>query len=235
MAPKGYSYETGKIQHAGLVPGVRGLVGTACHRVAGRFDRHAFFAQSDAQCLRLSGACLAVRREDFFSLGEWDAVNAPTAHSDLDLCFKIREAGIRCVYTPFVTMRHRGHASIGVLEHGEEIPARDKVSVFLLKRWPVPCHDPYFPDNMRDWLYADSPTPIRMWARDKAKSAAGKLDLLFVSHDLTWSGAPLICFELAKWCKAQGYFVTAMSPEDGPLRRKFIEAGIPLIVDPLAD
>jgi GT2 family glycosyltransferase/glycosyltransferase involved in cell wall biosynthesis len=233
VAPK-LLYETGKIQHAGLVTGVRGLVGTACHEWPADSTEHANFAQSMRNVSALSGACLAMRRDDFFSLGEWDALNVPTAHSDLDLCFKIREAGLRCVYTPFVTMRHRGHASIGMLEHGTEIPTHDKVSVFLLKRWPeYACHDPYFSDNMRDWLYADSPTPIRMWACDKAKTAPGKLDLLFVSHDLTWSGAPLICFELAKWCKEHGHFVTAMSPEDGPLRRKFIEAGIPLIVDPL--
>ena len=233
VAPK-LLYATGKIQHAGLVTGVRGLVGTACHEWPADSTEYNNFAQSMRNVSALSGACLTMRRDDFFSLGEWDAVNVPTAHSDLDLSFKIREAGLRCVYTPFVTMRHRGHASIGMLEDGAEIPLRDKVSVFLLKRWPhYACHDPYFPDNMRDWLYADSPTPIRMWARDKAESAAGKPDLLFVSHDLTWSGAPLICFELAKWCKEHGYFVTAMSPEDGPLRRKFIEAGIPLIVDPL--
>ena len=233
VAPK-LLYETGKIQHAGLVTGVRGLVGTACHQWAADSTEHTNLAQSMRNVSALSGACLAMRRDDFFSLGEWDAVNAPTSHSDLDLCFKIREAGLRCVYTPFATMRHRGHASIGMLEHGAEIPARDKVSVFLLKRWPdYASHDPYFPDNMRDWLYADSPTPIRMWAHEKMESEPGKPDLLFVSHDLSWSGAPLILFQLAKWCKEHGYFVTVMSPEDGPLRRKFIEAGIPLIVDPL--
>ena len=73
---------------------------------------------------------------------------------------------MRCVYTPFVSMKHRGHASIGVVE-ADQISPRSKASVFLLKRWAgYTCHDPYFPANMRDWLYADSPTPIEMWGRN---------------------------------------------------------------------
>jgi len=232
VAPK-LLYATGKIQHAGLVTGVRGLVGTACHQWPGDSTDYTNFAQSMRVVSALSAACLAMRREDFFRIGKFDAVNTPVAHSDLDLSFKIREAGMRCVYTPFVSMKHRGHASIRVVE-ADQISPRSKASVFLLKRWAgYTCHDPYFPANMRDWLYADSPTPIEMWGRNAPTTTASKADLLFVSHDLSWSGAPLILFQIAKWCKEAGFFVTAMSPKDGSLREKFREAGIPLLVDPL--
>ena len=47
------------------------------------------------------------------------AVNTPIAHSDIDLCFRIREAGLRCVYTPYATLSHAGHASIAVEEKKE--------------------------------------------------------------------------------------------------------------------
>jgi glycosyltransferase involved in cell wall biosynthesis len=232
VAPK-LLYATGEIQHAGLVTGVRGLVGTACHQWPGDSTDYTNFAQSMRVVSALSAACLAMRREDFFRIGEFDAVNTPVAHSDLDLSFKIREAGMRCVYTPFVSMKHRGHASIRVVE-ADQISPRSKASVFLLKRWAgYTCHDPYFPANMRDWLYADSPTPIKMWGRNAPTTTVSKADLLFVSHDLSWSGAPLILFQIAKWCKEAGFFVTAMSPKDGSLREKFREAGIPLLVDPL--
>jgi O-antigen biosynthesis protein len=233
VAPK-LLYATGKIQHAGLVTGVRGLLGTACHEWPGDSTDYTNFAQSMRDVSALSAACLAMRREDFFQVGEFDAVNTPIAHSDLDLCFKIREAGLRCVYTPFVTMKHRGHASIGTVVDEQKMPSRSKASVYLLKRWAgYACHDPCYPANMRDWLYTDSPTPIRMWGRNAPRVTANKGDLLFVSHDLSWSGAPLILFQIAKWCKEQGFFVTAMSPKDGPLREEFLEADIPLVVDPL--
>jgi len=60
-------------------------------------------------------------------------------------------------------------------------------------------------------------------------------DLLFVSHDLSLSGAPMMLFHAAAWCKRHGIFVTVMAPEDGPLRAKFEAEGIPLIVDPLVE
>jgi glycosyltransferase involved in cell wall biosynthesis/GT2 family glycosyltransferase len=233
VAPK-LLYETGKIQHAGLVTGVRGLVGTACHQWPADSTDYTNFAQSMRNVSALSAACLAMRRNDFFRVGEFDAINTPIAHSDLDLCFKVREAGLRCVYTPFATMRHAGHVSIGGVDEEPKRASRSKASVFLLKRWGAyTTHDPYFPENIRDWLYADSPTPIRMWSPAEPAPVTGKADLLFVSHDLTWSGAPLILLHTARACKDQGHFITVMSPTDGPLRDAFVAAGVPVIVDPL--
>ncbi|MEY2585988.1 MAG: hypothetical protein QOD80_2014 [Verrucomicrobiota bacterium] len=236
VAPK-LLYENGKIQHAGLVMGVRGLAGTAFHQRASDSTEHFNLAQTQRDVAALSAACLAIRPDDFFRVGGFDATNTPIAHSDMDLCFKVREAGLRCVYTPYATLRHAGHASIGIEETQRKQKPRDKASIFLLKRWAgYTTHDPYFTANMRDWLHVDSPTPIRMWGRnDPAASIGSSADLLFVSHDLSLSGAPMMLFYAAAWCKRNGFFVTAMAPEDGPLRAKFEAEGIPLIVDPLVE
>lgn len=233
VAPK-LLYTTGNIQHAGLVTGVRGLVGTACHQWPADSSDHTNFAQSFRDVSALSGACLAVRTDDFRRVGEFNAVETPILHSDIDLCFSLRAAGLRCVYTPFATLRHVGHASLGAEEEKAEAPAKpDKSVIYLLKRWGGDAtHDPFFTDNMRDWLYADSPTPIRMFARNRAE-AKSQLDLLFVSHDLSRSGAPILLLHLARWCLAHGFFVTVMAPEDGPLRAAYQTEGIPLIIDPL--
>jgi GT2 family glycosyltransferase/glycosyltransferase involved in cell wall biosynthesis len=238
VAPK-LLYETGQIQHAGLVMGVRGLAGTAFHQRPADSPEHFNLAQSQRDVAALSAACLAMRREDFQRVGGFDAVNTPIAHSDIDLSFKVREAGLRCVYTPYATLRHAGHASIGVEETqvSTQKRPRDKASIFLLKRWAgYTTHDPYFPDNMRDWLYTDSPTPIRMSGRnDRNAVIETSADLLFVSHDLSLSGAPMMLFHAAAWCKGHGMFVTVMAPEDGPLREKYEAEGIPLIIDPLVE
>lgn len=232
VAPK-LVYSTGKIQHAGLVSGVRGLVGTACHEWPEDSSDHTNLAQSMRDVSALSAACLAVRREDFMRVGQFDAVNTPINHSDFDLSFKIRQAGLRCVYTPFVKLLHRGHVSIRAAEQEKE-PHRDKAGIYLLKRWGgYTCYDPYFPDNMRDWLYADSPTPIRMFGRNNPESPTKSRDLLFISHDLSQSGAPILLLQLAIWCKKNGIFVVTMAPEDGPLRENYQKAGIPIIIDPL--
>ena len=233
VAPK-LLYPTGRIQHAGLVTGVRGLVGTALHQWPGDSTDYTNFAQSMRTVSALSGACLAMRRPDFFGVGGFDEVNTPIAHSDLDLCFKVREAGMRCVYTPFATMTHHGHMSIGPKQQIPKAQIADKSSIFLLRRWAAfTCHDPYYTNNMRDWLYRDSPEPVRLFARRNSDIRNSGRDLLLVSHDLSLSGAPIIMSHLAKWCKRHGTFVVVMSPVDGPLREVLVEEDIPLIVDSL--
>jgi glycosyltransferase involved in cell wall biosynthesis len=240
VAPK-LLYETGRIQHAGLVMGVRGLAGTAFHQRPSDSTEHFNLAQSERDVAALSAACLAMRHDDFRRVGGFDALHTPIAHSDIDLSFKVREAGLRCVYTPYATLRHAGHASIGVEETQHRVQTRtrprDKASVFLLKRWAgYTTHDPYFPDNMRDWLHTDSPTPIRMSGRNDPNAVIETSgDLLFVSHDLSLSGAPMMLFHAATWCKRHGMFVTMMTPEDGPLREKYEAEGIPVIIDPLVE
>jgi O-antigen biosynthesis protein len=233
VAPK-LIYEDGRIQHAGLVTGVRDFVGTAFHREPGRTRIHANFVQSMRDVSALSGACLALRREDFFQVGGFDETNTPIAHSDVELCFRIRAAGMRCVYTPFATLKHAGRASIDLVDAPEK-PSREKATIYLLNRWgEYVTRDPFFPDNMRDWLFADSPTPIRMFARNQLLPTASQIDILFVSPDLSRSGAPLLLFHLAEWCRGNGFFVTVVAPTDGPLREKFVAAEIPLIIDPLS-
>jgi len=233
VAPK-LLYETGKIQHAGLVTGVRGLIGTAFHQRPADSTEHFNLAQSLRNVGALSAACLAMRRADFFQIGGFDIVHTPIGHSDVDLSFKVREAGLRCVYTPFATLRHAGHVSIGADEKREPTRERDKAAIFLLKRWAGHVtHDPYFTDNMRDWLHLDSPTPIRMVARDRVASIESSPDLLFVSHDLSLSGAPILLLHLAIWCVRNGMYVVVATPSDGPLREKYEAAGIPLVIDPL--
>ncbi len=229
-------YANGRIQHAGLVTGVREFVGTACHQWPGDSTDYFNFAQSLRAASALSAACLAMRRDDFFSVGQFDAVNTPVAHSDFDLSFKIRAAGMRCVYTPFVSMTHRGHESIGMEGEGTKIARAERPSIFLLKRWPgYAGHDPYFPENMRDWLYADSPTPVRISVPNEYKINANRADLLFVSHDLSLSGAPMMLFHAALWCRNHGDFVVVTAPTAGPLAQKFEAEGIPLIIDPLVE
>ncbi len=234
VAPK-LLYETGLIQHAGLVMGVRGLAGTAFHQLPHDFAQHANLAQSLREVSALSGACLAMRRDDFLRLGGFDAINTPIAHSDIDLCFKVREAGLRCVYTPFTTLRHVGHASLETVEPAKK-EARDKASIFLLRRWgEYSTHDPYFTGPMREWLYHDSPTPVRMSGRNNPESRPGRADLLLVSHDLSLSGAPMMLLQAARWCRANGIFCVVMSPLDGPLRKEFEKEGIPVLIDPLVN
>ena len=109
-------YENYLIQHAGMVTGVRGLVGTAFHCLPHETDKHFGSALWLREVSLICGACLAIKADIFKKILGFDGINAPISHSDVDLCFRVRDAGYTCVYTPHATLIHIGHMSIGETE-----------------------------------------------------------------------------------------------------------------------
>ncbi|MGK8638261.1 glycosyltransferase [Brucella anthropi] len=226
-------YENNTIQHAGMVTGVRRLVGTAFHTLPDKSPAYFNYAQSMREVSLLCGALLAVHRNVFFEVGGFDAVNTPIYHSDVDLCFRIRETGMTCLYTPHATLLHIGHASIGVNEKKQKKVRADKAGVWMLKRWPeMIAYDPYFPSMMRDLCFHDSPEPYHIYPGKKYLESA-KGDALLVSHDLSGSGAPRVVLEMARALQDEGWFVVVAAPSDGAMRPEFERSGITVIIEPL--
>ncbi|RYZ90853.1 MAG: glycosyltransferase, partial [Proteobacteria bacterium] len=178
---------------------------------------------------------IMVRKNVFEAVDGFDAINTPISHSDVDLCFKIRESGWSCVYTPFATLTHIGHMSRETqdFESGEQKFKKDPSDIYLLKRWAAMCaYDPYFPPEVRDMIYIDSQEPYQLYIGDRPSDRGGK-SALILSHDLTQSGAPRVVLDLADALSKQGYFVCVMSPSDGPLRFELTAAGVDVIIEPL--
>jgi glycosyltransferase involved in cell wall biosynthesis len=85
--------------------------------------------------------------------------------------------------------------------------------------------DPYAKDKLRNRLDSHSPRP-RMTPPRR---------VLFVSHDLSLSGAPMMLFHAVRWCRDNGLSVAVTAPKDGPLGQKLREEDIPLIIDPVIE
>ncbi len=64
----------------------------------------------------VSGACLGIERELFERLGGFDRHYAPAYYEDTDLCFRVREAGLRVIYQPACTIVHHEGVSSGTDE-----------------------------------------------------------------------------------------------------------------------
>jgi len=77
-------------------------------------DRPVYGFVSEADYV--SGACLAIRREQFAALGGFDTYYAPAYYEDTDLCFKVRQAGLAVVYQPAATVIHFEGATSGTDE-----------------------------------------------------------------------------------------------------------------------
>ena len=64
--------------------------------------------------------------------------------------------------------------------------------------------------------------------------AAGKEKVLLVSHLLNHTGAPFLLWQVAKVLIEEGDAVLVLSPQDGDLRKSFLDIGAMVVIDPLA-
>jgi GT2 family glycosyltransferase len=104
-------YPDGRIQHAGVVVGLGEGAG---HFDAGLRDgepgwlgRNRILHEASA----VTGACLAVERAKFVTVGGFDAVHLPVELNDIDLCLRLEELGFATLWTPFARVVHLESAS----------------------------------------------------------------------------------------------------------------------------
>jgi GT2 family glycosyltransferase len=73
------------------------------------FDRPATFppACKPREVQAVLGACMMIRKADFFRLGHFSLEGL----EDIDLCLKAREAGLRVIFTPRAEVWHHGGAT----------------------------------------------------------------------------------------------------------------------------
>ncbi|RYH66887.1 MAG: glycosyltransferase, partial [Alcaligenaceae bacterium] len=175
----------------------------------------------------LSGACCALRKDVFLSVGGFDAVNTPDGHSDMDLSYKLLDRGYRCVYTPHSLLHHIGNHSWGAKKY------KYKADIFCLKHWgKFLSEDACFTDSMKRVLYTDFKFNYKIYAShiDAAKKYSDS-DVLFVSHELSLTGAPRMLFYAAAAVVQRGGFAVVVAPEDGPMRHELERAGVVVIID----
>ena len=225
-------HENDTIQYAGMISGTPGLCGTAYNNIPNNVsDKFLTMHNYVRNVSILSGACCALWKNVFLEIGAFDAINTPDGHSDMDLSYKLMEAGYRCVYTPYALLRHIGNHSWAAK------PYKYKADIYALKRWgKFVSKDPYFTTSMKQVLYNDFRFDYRIYADhlDPKKHYTG-LDVLFVSHQLSLTGAPMMLFYAACIVRKSGGFPVVVSPTDGPLRDMLVNAGIAVIIDESID
>jgi GT2 family glycosyltransferase len=129
-------YEDMTIQHAGVVLGQEKL---AAHEGVG--------AAAEApgpggrwQALRavgaVTGAFLGCRREAFGAVGGFDEVSLPITFNDVDLCLKLRAAGMQLLYAPQIALVHYESKSRGLDDQDSARQERAEAEAQrLMERW----------------------------------------------------------------------------------------------------
>jgi glycosyltransferase involved in cell wall biosynthesis/ubiquinone/menaquinone biosynthesis C-methylase UbiE len=219
-------YPDNTIQDAGLITGVRGFIGTAFHGQQKDSFGYFGFIQSTRNVSALSAACLLMKRQLFLSIGKFDAVNTPIWHSDIDLCFRIRDSGYLLVYTPFVSLKHTSHVSVTKSGQLEQAWNAD---IYLLKRWPaLLANDPYCTINMRRFLHDDF-SFYNLVVNDKIALGQGRRNILLVTEHSAFDCRTT--YRLGTYLIGKDNFVTVMTPSEGDMVTRCKEQGIPVIID----
>ena len=141
-------YPDGAIQHAGVILGLRGIAGHACHRIPrghpGYFGRAVL--EQDVSCV--TAACMAIRADLFREIGGFDET-MPLAYNDVDLCLRLRRAGWRIIWTPSAELLHRESASFGWHDVGARAAQFVQDVERMRERWGAALeNDPFYNPNL---------------------------------------------------------------------------------------
>ena len=107
------TFSDGTIQHAGVHPGLGGLMGHGHKPFPG--DHPGYFGRLlvPHEVAAVTGASLGITRELWGRLGGLDEEHLAVAYSDIDLCLRARAAGLRVVLAPHAVVRHHESVSRG--------------------------------------------------------------------------------------------------------------------------
>ncbi|MGE8454216.1 MAG: glycosyltransferase, partial [Pseudomonadales bacterium] len=103
-------YPDGRIQHAGVVLGLRG---PADHPFIGEPMEAPGYMQRlqvDQNYSAVTAACLMIRKSIYEDVGGLEE-GFQVSYNDVDLCLKVREAGHLIVWTPHAVVMHEGSVS----------------------------------------------------------------------------------------------------------------------------
>ncbi len=163
-------YPDGTLQHAGILLGPDGSATHVGRHAPG--DAPGYLGQF--ACARdlsaVTGACLAIRRDVFRRLGGMDERLAVT-WNDIDLCLRVRAAGLRVTWTPHARLIHAEGASRGVDADDMARHRRFQDEQALMRRiWGDRLSDdPFLNPNLlaseAGFLQLTKPRQRRPWSR----------------------------------------------------------------------
>lgn len=142
-------YSDDTIQHAGVVLGIGGVAGHS-HKFYER-DSQGYFSRAKLQqeFSAVTAACLFVRKSVFEQVGGLDEKNLTIAFNDVDFCIKVRESGLKNIYTPYALLYHHESISRGQEDSPEKQARFAQEVAFMKKKWgSILLSDPFYNPNL---------------------------------------------------------------------------------------
>jgi len=145
-------YDDDTIQHAGVIVGMGGVAGHA-HKHRARSDNGYFGNLRLVQNMSaVTAACMLFRKHIYDEVCGMDEVHLPVAFNDVDFCLKVREAGYKCVWTPFAELYHHESKTRGYEDTPEKQARAAREVAAIQGRWGDRLRsDPFYSPNLSLW------------------------------------------------------------------------------------
>lgn len=221
-------YPDNRIQHAGVLHGLHhGLAGHAFKLVHANDNGYQAYAKVTRNYSAVTAACMLTRREVFLKLGGFDETEFAVAYNDVDYCYRLVDAGLRCVYAPGAELTHHEGFSRGFKDNPAEAATfrrkyNDRVD---------PFYSPYL--SLETEQFRIQP---RHLSRDdlygQATGPAGVPRIMMFSNALNLTGGPLHQYEIAVHLKRTGQAEPILwCNTTGPLQKMYADAGIEVMIE----
>jgi GT2 family glycosyltransferase len=142
-------YPDRSVQHAGVIVGLSGVAGHMYADAAPDDPGYAGRIYVTQDLSAVTGACQLMRRSLFERLGGLDERHLAVAYNDIDFCLRVREAGLRIIYTPHARLLHHHSASRGSDIRIDRLASFTWEREYMRTRWAhVIFDDPFFNPNL---------------------------------------------------------------------------------------
>ena len=145
-------YPNGKVQHAGVILGMRGLADHSHKLFSMESSGYANRLLCVQNVMGATAACLMVSRKLYKRAGGFDEA-IKVAFNDVDFCMKIRNAGYLIVLTPYAKLIHCESESRGKDDTPEKKSRAECEAKICRERWRecLDIGDPYYNPNLSLW------------------------------------------------------------------------------------
>ncbi|RYE61650.1 MAG: glycosyltransferase, partial [Oxalobacteraceae bacterium] len=128
-------YPDGTLQHGGVILGVGGVASHA-HKHLARGHK-GYFGRADLiqSFSAVTAACLVISRANYEIVHGLDEINLKIAFNDVDFCLRLRELGLRNVWTPYAELFHHESATRGEDVDPEKKQRFASEVAYMKKRW----------------------------------------------------------------------------------------------------
>lgn len=155
-------YPDKTLQHAGVILGVGGIAAHSHRGMPAGREGYAGRAALIQSLSAVTAACLVIQKSHYQKVGGLDEVHLKESFNDIDFCLRLREAGLRNVWTPYAELFHYESATRSRNISQQRKDQFQEEAAYMHRRWgDLLKNDPAYSPNLmlarEDFSYAWPP------------------------------------------------------------------------------